>query len=141
MTIKDEIRVDWKGLEEASEVLRSIGHRSSKELYPVISKQLTPYMKEIRKDTPFHTGNLRKSIAKRSSATQGVFFFTRKPKGAHAHLVYGGIGRGGKAHPYGGGNPFLHRGVGRHRPEIQGIVVHQFDIWFEKAKAVAGALS
>ena len=123
----------WRGLDAASDAMRTVGLNATKHLNPELRKILKPYRTPIRREAPLGpTGNLRSGI-KWSVNAQGVTVASTAP---HSHLVYGAIGRAGKDEPYGRPNPFLHRAVGRYRDEIYTGLSRVIEDWFEKAAAV-----
>ena len=128
-----DFTIAFEGLEEASNALRTIGINSTKYLTPELRKIIKPYSTAIRKEAPKGpTGNLRKGIKWRFKSASVSVLSTA----SHTHLVYGAISKAGKEKPYGPPNPFLHRGVGRHRKEIHIGFVKVIEEWFEKAAAV-----
>lgn len=140
--------IDWSQVEAANEVLRSVGHNASRNLYPVINKALKPYKKAIRDEAPKwegdpssklsgSPGDLRRSIKWKVNERVGVMVQTTHPKGAHAWLVYNAVSGWPNLRPppYGPPNPFLHRGVGRYRKQIYEVVSKQLEAWYRKADA------
>ena len=129
-----EVLIRWEGVTEASNVMRSIGNNATRHLNPTLRKILKPYRTPIRMEAPLGpTGNLRRGIAPRVSA-KGVSWVSKAP---HSWLVAGAIGRAGAGDPYGPPNPFLHRGIGRHREQIRSGLQQVIEEWIAKAEAVS----
>ena len=125
-------------MDDVSDGLRAMGLGASKLLYPEIRKAIRPYRSEIKRSAPLGpTGNLRKGNAKVSITRKGIFIANTE---SHAHLVYGAIGRAGKSAPYGPPNPFLHRAVGRRRPEITTGIAKALEEFYAKAAAASVAV-